>query len=47
MMSAGKASWYELDAHLSVEDLYDILEVISVDSFNRMLLNKREESRNA
>ena len=42
MISAGKASFYELDNFLSLEDMYDILEVVSVDAWNRVELNKRE-----
>jgi len=45
VISAGKATYYELDTFLSLEDLYDILEVLSVDTYNRILLNKREEKK--
>lgn len=42
MISSGKATLHELDTVLSLEDVYDILEVISVDAHNQRLLNKRK-----
>lgn len=43
MISSGKATLVELDTVLGQEDLYDLLEVISVDAHNRRILNKMEE----
>lgn len=43
VISSGKATLVELDTVLGQEDLYDLLEVISVDAHNRRILNKMEE----
>lgn len=43
VVSSGKASYRDLDEWLSVEDGYDILEVISVDAHNERILSKRNE----
>lgn len=45
VVSAGKASYAELDSVLGLEDLHDILEIISVDAHNRRVLQKREEDQ--
>lgn len=39
VLSSGKASMYELGAHLGLEDMWDLLEVISVDAHNQRILN--------
>lgn len=38
MISAGMASYVELDTVLGVQDMYDILEVILVDAHNRRMI---------
>lgn len=42
-LASGKASYRDLDAYLSVEDMYDLLEVAAVDAHNARLLNPRDE----
>lgn len=44
IISSGKASLYELSTSLSVEDEWDILEVIMVDAHNRRVMAKRERT---
>jgi hypothetical protein len=34
---------YELAYHLSLHDMWDLLEVISVDAHNQQILNKVEK----
>jgi hypothetical protein len=40
VISAGKATLYELDTHYGVADLWQLLEIITVDNHNKMILNK-------
>lgn len=42
MISAGKATLHELDTVYSVEDVYDLLEIMTVDAHNRRVLAKRD-----
>ena len=42
VISSGRASLVELDTVLSVEDVYVLLEITAVDSYNRQLANKRD-----
>jgi hypothetical protein len=42
VVSRGLASMHELDTVLGTEDLFDLVEIISVDCHNQNLLNKRE-----
>jgi hypothetical protein len=45
IISSGKASFWELDNHLSIEDAFDILEVMQVDNYNQSIVaRKREKS---
>jgi hypothetical protein len=39
-VSSGKATLRELQEFYSVEDLYDLIEVLSVDGYNRRLAAK-------
>lgn len=41
MISNNKASYYELDEYLGSEDLYLLLEIITVDNYNRRLANEK------
>jgi hypothetical protein len=41
VISAGRASLVELDTVLGVEDMYDLLEIISVDMYNQYIVNKQ------
>ena len=46
MVSTGKATWVDLDTKLGVEDLYDLLEIIQVDAYNkRVIAENLEEER--
>jgi hypothetical protein len=45
-LSSGKASYSELNA-MSVEDLHDILEVVSVDNRNRRAVQHAHEMKHA
>jgi hypothetical protein len=42
VVSRGFASFHELDTVYGTQDLFDMLEVISVDNHNQNLMNKRE-----
>lgn len=39
VVSAGKATLHELDTVYSVEDVYDMLEVLAVDAHNQRVMN--------
>lgn len=39
MISSGKATLHELDTVYSVEDVYDMIEVLRVDAHNRNILD--------
>lgn len=39
MISNGKATLVELDTVLGLQDVYDLLEIVLVDSHNRKLIN--------
>jgi len=43
VMSSGKCSLTELSTSLGLEDLWWWLEVITVDSYNNMVINKAQE----
>lgn len=40
VVSAGKATLAELDSVYGTEDLYDLLEIIMVDAYNKKQLSK-------
>jgi hypothetical protein len=42
-ISSEKATLLELQTVYGTEDLYDILEVVAVDSYNNWLANQKEE----
>lgn len=42
VMSSDKAKLHELDTVYSVEDVYDMLEVIQIDAHNQALMRKRD-----
>lgn len=42
VVSSGKASYTELCTVLGLEDLYDIVEIVSVDAHNSRIINARE-----
>ncbi|MDQ0018995.1 hypothetical protein J2X94_001123 [[Curtobacterium] plantarum] len=44
VLSSGKCSLTELSTTLGVEDLWWWLEIITVDNYNRMVVNKSQES---
>lgn len=44
MVSArGLASLHELETIYSVEDLYDFLEILAIDAYNRKLLMDKDD----
>lgn len=43
MISSGKATIVELDTVLGIEDVYDILEVLTVDAHNHRVLSKTKD----
>lgn len=42
MISSRLATLNELQTVLGVEDLYDLIEVLSVDRYNQMLASRKE-----
>lgn len=42
MVSRGLASYADLGTSLGVEDLYILLEIITVDAYNERLANREE-----
>jgi hypothetical protein len=45
VISAEMATLHELDTVYGVEDLYDMLEIITVDGENRRRMNKAQERK--
>jgi hypothetical protein len=45
VISAGKATFAELDSVLGVEDLHDIIEVITVDAHNRAVIERDRQEK--
>ena len=45
VISAGKASYVELDEKLGLGDVYDLLEIINVDAANLRLLARRRKAK--
>ncbi|WAH52619.1 transglycosylase [Pseudescherichia vulneris] len=43
VLSSGKCSLTELSTTLGVEDLWWWLEIITVDNYNQMVINKAQE----
>lgn len=43
MVGAGKASWVECETVLSLEDVYDLMEIMTVDAHNRCVMQKNAE----
>jgi hypothetical protein len=43
VISHGHATLHELDTIYGTEDIYDLLEIIAVDAYNRRILAKRAE----
>jgi len=43
VISRGLATLHELDTVYSTEDLYDMMEIIAVDSHNQYILNKSKD----
>ena len=40
---SGKATYTELQEKLSVQDMYNLLEIISVENFNQRVWHKHQE----
>ena len=43
VISSGKATMQALDESLSVEDAYDLLEIMAIDAYNFQLLHPKTE----
>lgn len=43
IIRSGKASYMELQEKLSVADMYNLLEIISVENFNQRVWHKHQE----
>jgi len=44
VVSSKLATLYELDTVYGTEDLWRLLEIITVDNYNRMVVNKSQEA---
>jgi hypothetical protein len=42
-VSSGKATLQELKTVYGLEDLYDLLEIITVDAYNQRLLSQHDD----
>lgn len=45
IISSGRASYVELQEKLSAEDMYNILEAITVENFNQRVWHKHQEQQ--
>jgi hypothetical protein len=45
IVCAGKASLRELQEFYSIRDMYDILEIISIENYNKILWHKHQERK--
>jgi hypothetical protein len=45
IISSGRATYVELQEKLSVRDMYNILEAITVENFNQRVWHKHQESK--
>ena len=45
VISTGKATMRDLDEWLSVEDVYDLMEIVSVDAHNRRAVAKARKGK--
>lgn len=45
IICSGKASYLDLQERLSVADMYNLLEIISVENFNQRVWHKHQEQR--
>jgi len=43
VVSSKLATLFELDSVYGVEDMWRLLEIITVDNYNRMVVNKSQE----
>lgn len=43
VVSSKLATLYELDSVYGVEDMWRLLEIITVDNYNKMVINKAQE----
>ncbi|WP_147196048.1 transglycosylase [Pantoea sp. CCBC3-3-1] len=43
VISSKLATLFELDSVYGVEDMWRLLEIITVDNYNRMVVNKSQE----
>ena len=47
VVSSGKASIAELDSVLSLEDLWDLIEILTVDAHNLRIIREAEKNKEA
>ncbi|EKN4025225.1 hypothetical protein AB1E84_002398 [Yersinia enterocolitica] len=45
IICSGKASYIDLQERLSVLDMYNLLEIISVENFNQRVWHKHQEQK--
>ncbi len=45
IICSGKATYLDLQEKLSVADMYNLLEIISVENFNQRVWHKHQEQR--
>lgn len=45
VLSTRMATLHELDTVYGVEDVYDMLEVVSIDAHNQRVMNRKAESK--
>ncbi|MGT3185464.1 hypothetical protein ACVSXV_22485 [Yersinia enterocolitica] len=45
IICSGKASYIDLQERLSVRDMYNLLEIISVENFNQRVWHKHQEQK--
>lgn len=43
IICSGKATYTELQEKLSVQDMYNLLEIVSVENFNQRVWHKHQE----
>lgn len=46
-LSTNKVSWWELEEKMSLEDVYDLLEIVAVNNYNQRQVDKYLEAKRA
>ena len=47
VVSAGKATYRDLGEALSIEDVYDLVEIIAIDAYNQHLIQLSQNADNS